>query len=78
MKKEENSIPRLIGAVLAIFQSLIDDLLGFLFKSLKRLGEPEAKMSKQTSLLKKFIKFFGDLGDSFYVTYEKIKKEKKD
>lgn len=77
MKKEENSVPRLIGAVLAIFQSLVDDILGYLFKSLKRLGEPEENVSKKTSLLKKFVKFFGDLGDSFYSTYEKIKKEKK-
>lgn len=77
MKKEENSVPRLIGAVLAIFQSVVDDILGYLFKSLKRLGEPEEKMSTKTSLLKKFVKFFGDLGDSFFTTYEKIKKQKK-
>lgn len=76
---KETSIASVIGSILAIIQSIFDDLFGFLARKLKSAGNTKRKKSDSdfVRFLKEVARFFGELGDSFYSTYEKIKKDKK-
>ena len=88
MKKNKNSIAKAIGVIFANVQSLFDDLFSFTFKKMKEFGEKEQKKidskclkTKALVFSKKISTFVGEMGKSFYETYEDIKrknKEKKD
>lgn len=68
-----------LGSILAVVQALFDDLCGFLFRKLKSPQVSKAKKSDPgwVRFLKDVAHFFGELGESFYSTYERIKKDKK-
>jgi hypothetical protein len=78
--KEKLSFARKVGVVFAVIQGFVDELFGFFFRKLKQTGAAKPKDPKNE--LEKFLRgvsrFFGELGDAFYTTYEKIKKDKKD
>ncbi|MBU1151656.1 hypothetical protein KJ632_02400 [Patescibacteria group bacterium] len=67
-----------IGRIFAHLQSVFDELLDFGFKKMKEAGGTEEK--KEDSGIKRGAKavlgFLGDVGESFYDAYEKIKAEK--
>lgn len=77
--KKSSSLAATLGSILAVVQSFFDDLFGLLFRKLK---SPEVSKTKKSDapwlrFLKTVAHFFGELGESFYSTYERIKKDKK-
>lgn len=74
-----------IGALLANIQSAVDDALQFCFRGLKKAGSTEDEVydpeggtveEKLKRGAKTAAKFVGELGDSYYETYEELKKKK--
>jgi len=87
-KDKENYIAREIGFLLANIQSLLDDASSFLFKELKsfgetenKKGEPKKNKKERKSFLLNIIRggafFIGEIGNSFYENYQKLKSKKK-
>ncbi len=76
---KKTSIASVLGTILAVVQSFFDDLFSLLARKLKSAGASKSKKSDGDLLrfLKAIARFFGDLGEGFYSTYEKIKKDKK-
>jgi hypothetical protein len=75
-----------IGSILAQLQTFIDDAFEFGFKKLKTFGKkrppmknPETFKDQATEFAHKSAGFIGDVGSSYYETYQKLntKKEKK-
>ena len=85
MKSMKKSVPQKIGSTLAVFQGLCDDLMQFGFKKLKQAGKKKPGPKKDVKTVigksKKYARlsagFLGEIGDSFYKTYEEIKARKK-
>ena len=75
---KKTSTASTLGSILAILQSLFDDFVSFIFRQLKTAGSAKSKKpeNRLIRLLKDIARFFGELGDSFYKTYERIKKDK--
>lgn len=72
-----------IGSILARLQAFIDDVFEFGFKKLKALGkkkpkikDPESIKDQAVDIAHKSAEFIGDVGSSYYETYQKIKAEK--
>lgn len=80
------AISKKTGSILAHLQSAVDDLMTIGFKKLKSFGKkPEVEIidSHDTSIkttvikgAKKTAKFVGEVGESYYQTYENLKKKK--
>lgn len=85
MKKKKSSVAQEIGKGLAHVQDWFDSLFKYGFKNIKKVGETETKKEKDENeyvyktkeVGRGVLKFFGEVGKSFYEKYEEIKKEKK-
>jgi len=79
MKKKSWAV--FIGSFLAHVQAMFDDFLTFIFKKCQDVGtkKSQTKKEKECKLYyfgSKFLKILGDIGQSFYETYEEIKQKK--
>lgn len=80
------NLPKTIGSIFAHIQSTIDDIMAVLFKKLKKSGkeEPVEIIEPDTPVWKTRLKkgarglarFIGEMGDSYYKTYEELKQKK--
>lgn len=70
-----------IGSVLAHLQDTIDVAVNWGFHKLKKVElneeDPHPTKSKVKKVANGFFHFFGELGESFYSEYEKIKQDRK-
>lgn len=78
-----NPSSRKIGQFLAKIQATIDDWFEFGFRKLKEVGKshskpPEAAPIKDKAVhaAQKSAEFLGDVGETYYKTYKKIKAKK--
>lgn len=84
MKKKKHNTASAIGSFFAHFQSMIDDLLNWSFRKLKDVSKDDPPQSKEDPKMtakiqktaKKLGKFVGDMGESYYQEYEKLKADK--
>ncbi|MBL4694917.1 hypothetical protein JKY72_06135 [Candidatus Gracilibacteria bacterium] len=78
---KKKTVAKKIGTGLAKLQSLFDDLLDSGFRKLKKEGKKKVKKDdspkgKVKKGLRKTAGFLGEMGESFYDEYEKIKAKK--
>jgi|AP82_1055514.scaffolds.fasta_scaffold88877_2 hypothetical protein len=70
------SLPRRIGATLAHIQDLLDTIVHIGFKRAKDAGvAADGRLSNRTGI-SRFLRFFSEVGDSFYNRYSDIKSTK--
>ncbi|MBD3330586.1 hypothetical protein GF354_03590 [Candidatus Peregrinibacteria bacterium] len=82
----KGGVSRKLGKGLAYVQSGLDDIVDFGFKKMREYGEDEKVKKKEDPSLKgKVFKgmkavfgVLGNMGESFYDEYEKIKATKRD
>ncbi len=74
-----------IGSILARLQVLVDDVFAYGFKKLKAVGakkpaikNPETFKDKATNFVHESAEFVGEVGSSYYETYQKLKASKKE
>ncbi len=82
---EKPSISQKIGSNFAVLQTYVDNVFEFGFKKLKTFGKesqpienPETLKEQATELVHKSAGFIGDVGSSYYDTYQKLKAEKEE
>jgi hypothetical protein len=75
--KSDRNIAQTIGAILAIIQGMFDTIFDFMFKSMMSVSKEKKTDTEGLKFFKKIGKFVGELGQSFYSTYEEIKKRKR-
>ena len=69
-----SSIARKIGKTLAYVQDTADVVLRYGFHKLNsRKPSPQAKQPKVKKVALKALGFFGEIGETFYQEYEKLK-----
>ncbi len=81
MKKNSKfSIARIIGKTLACLQDMFDIALKWGFAKLKSLKfkgrQGHSKKGIAKNILRKILNFFGELGNSFYMEYERLKQKR--
>lgn len=79
-KKSRHYIAKSIGKGLAYIQDTVDVAVGWGFYKLKSTKiddtNDDPKTSKAKQVANNVMGFFGELGDSFYSEYERIKHER--
>ncbi len=77
----KNSAAKTIGKGLAYVQDTLDIAVSWGFNKMKKLKVKEDDKSQAASLFKKGLNksfhFVGELGESFYDEYEKLKQDRK-
>jgi hypothetical protein len=81
-KKESEAdvtIPEVLGKGWAHVQHGMDKAIGWGIKRMREAGEAEAKPAegKVGKVGRGVLKFFGQLGDAYYETYEDLKRKKR-
>lgn len=79
-KTPRTTVPGQIGKTLAYVQDTFDVAFSWGFRKLKStkmsVEDTSPARSKAKKAANKIFTFFGELGDSFYSEYEKIKQER--
>ena len=82
--KKDKPFSHQVGSFLAVIQSTVDDLFEMGFKKLKSIGkakrppkkDPDSLQSKATEAAHTSAEFLGEVGESFYDQYKKLKSKK--
>jgi hypothetical protein len=75
MSKERN-VAGTIGAIFAILQNMFDTIFDFAFKRMKSASKEQKADTPVRRFFKKAGGFIGEMGESYYETYEEIKRRK--
>jgi len=84
LKKDDPTLPGLIGQSFAILQHGLDRVVDWGFSKMKETGDmPDTEVKKidnpylrrAAAFGKSTLKFLGNAGDAYYRTYEELKKD---
>ncbi|MBT4384569.1 hypothetical protein HOD30_02370 [Candidatus Peregrinibacteria bacterium] len=76
-KNSQRGFAQTIGAVFAIIQGMFDIIFDYFFKLMKKASKEKKADTEGLKFFKKIGGFIGELGQSYYETYEEIKRRKK-